>query len=57
MVMYMRDPLSLTDLQPRFTTSPAIGVVVACAAAGVVLLGLFPGPLLSLAAQAVPLLK
>jgi NADH-quinone oxidoreductase subunit N len=57
LVMYMRDPLGFGALEPRFVTSPAAGLVVACAAAGVVLLGLFPDPLLSLAAQAVPHLK
>jgi hypothetical protein len=30
---------------------------LACTVAGVILLGLFPGPLLSLATSAVPLLK
>jgi NADH-quinone oxidoreductase subunit N len=56
MVMYMREPLA-EGLGPRFATSPAIGVVLACAVAGVILFGLFPGPLLSLATHAVPLLK
>ena len=57
MVMYMRDPIPSEGFTPHFAASPAIGVVLACAVAGVVLLGLYPDPLLSLATHAVPLLK
>jgi NADH-quinone oxidoreductase subunit N len=57
MVMYMREPLTSGSLAPALATSPAVSIVLACTVAGVILLGLFPGPLLSLAAHAVPLLK
>jgi NADH-quinone oxidoreductase subunit N len=57
MVMYMREPLTSGSLAPALATSPAVSFVLACAVAGVILLGIFPGPLLSLAAHAVPLLK
>ncbi len=57
MVMYMRDPdLSITP-EPRFEHSPALSIVLACALAGVVLIGLFPNMLVSLAMLAVPLMK
>ena len=42
---------------PRFESSPALSIVLACALAGVVLLGLFPNIVVSLAMQAVPLMK
>jgi NADH-quinone oxidoreductase subunit N len=57
MVMYMRDPLASHGLAPALATSPAVSIVLACTVAGVILLGLFPGPLLTLATNAVPLLK
>jgi NADH-quinone oxidoreductase subunit N len=57
MVMYMREPLPSHGLAPTLATSPAISIVLACTVAGVILLGLFPGPLFSLAMSAVPLLK
>jgi NADH-quinone oxidoreductase subunit N len=56
MVMYMREPLT-EGVVPRFAASPTIGVVLACTVAGVILFGLFPDPLLSLATHAVSLLK
>ena len=56
MVMYMREPQSVGPAA-RFATSPAIAVVLACALAGVVLLGLFPNVLVSLSSQSVLLLK
>lgn len=56
MVMYMREPQSVGPAT-RFATSPAIAVVLACALAGVVLLGLFPNVLVSLSSQSVLLLK
>ena len=52
MVMYMREPQSVGPAT-RFSTSPAIAVVLACALAGVVLLGLFPNVLVSLSSQSV----
>ncbi|MBI3603136.1 MAG: NADH-quinone oxidoreductase subunit N [Nitrospirae bacterium] len=57
MVMYMRDPHSSTGLAPHLIASPALTVVLACALAGVLVLGLYPDPLVSLAAQAVLALK
>lgn len=56
MVMYMREPQSVGPAT-RFATSPAIAVVLACALAGVVLLGLFPNVLVSLSSQSVLVLK
>ncbi len=49
MVMYMRDPSSEQELNTRLAFSPSVSVVLACAVAGVVLLGIFPGPLVSVA--------
>ncbi len=49
MVMYMREPSSEQALHTRLVLSPQISVVLACAVAGVVLLGVFPGPLVSVA--------
>lgn len=49
MVMYMREPSSEQELHTRLILSPQISVVLACAVAGVVLLGLYPGPLVSVA--------
>jgi NADH-quinone oxidoreductase subunit N len=49
MVMYMREPSSEQELHTRLILSPQISVVLACAVAGVVLLGIFPGPLVSIA--------
>jgi NADH-quinone oxidoreductase subunit N len=49
MVMYMREPSSEQELRTRLILSPQISVVLACAVAGVVLLGIFPGPLVSVA--------
>jgi NADH-quinone oxidoreductase subunit N len=57
MVMYMRDTDLPAEEAPRLETSPALSVVLACAVAGVVLLGLFPNSLVTLATQAIPLLK
>ncbi len=57
MVMYMRDPEGLPQSQSQFETSPALSFVLACALAGVVLLGLFPNGLWSMATHAAPLLK
>ncbi len=49
MVMYMREPSSEQEWHTRLVLSPQISVVLACAVAGVVLLGIFPGPLVSVA--------
>ena len=49
MVMYMRDPSSDQELNTQLAFSPSVSVVLACAVAGVVLLGIFPGPLVSVA--------
>jgi len=49
MVMYMREPSSEQEQNTRLALSPQVSVVLACAVAGVVLLGIFPGPLVSLA--------
>jgi NADH-quinone oxidoreductase subunit N len=57
MVMYMRDPLPVSRAAPRFVASSAMTVVLACALAGVVLLGLFPNVLVSLTTQSVLILK
>ncbi len=57
MVMYMREPEGLPATHSRLETSPALSFVLACALAGVVLLGLFPNGLWSLATHAAPLLK
>ncbi len=57
MVMYMREPGALTSASPRFVMSPALSIVLACAIAGVVWFGIYPNPLVNLAAQAVLTLK
>ncbi|MFZ1747968.1 MAG: NADH-quinone oxidoreductase subunit N [Nitrospirales bacterium] len=49
MVMYMREPSSEQELHTRLALSPQVSFVLACAVAGVVLLGIFPGPLVSVA--------
>jgi NADH-quinone oxidoreductase subunit N len=57
MVMYMRDPVAITAASPRLVMSPTFSIVLACAVAGVVILGFYPNPLVNLAAQAVLVLK
>ena len=57
MVMYMRDLDISAGLAPRFASSPAMTIVLACAVAGVVILGLYPDPLVSLTTSAVLTLK
>ncbi|HJT19262.1 MAG TPA: NADH-quinone oxidoreductase subunit N [Nitrospira sp.] len=53
MVMYMREPdASVTD-PPQLVPSPALSLVLACAAAGVILFGLFPNTLVTFALQSV----
>ena len=52
MVMYMREPTSHQELETRLALSPAATVVLACAVAGVVILGLYPGPLVSFTSSA-----
>ena len=49
MVMYMREPSSEQEFHTRLVLSPQVSFVLACAVAGVVLLGIFPGPLVSVA--------
>ena len=49
MVMYMREPSPEQERNTHLMLSPQVSVVLACAVAGVVLLGIFPGPLVSLA--------
>jgi NADH-quinone oxidoreductase subunit N len=57
MVMYMREPGELTADSPRLVMSPALSIVLTCATAGVVIFGLYPGPLVNLATLAVQALK
>jgi NADH-quinone oxidoreductase subunit N len=57
MVMYMREPGELTSASPRIVMSPTLSIVLACAIAGVVILGIYPNPIVNLAAQAVLTLK
>ncbi|MEK7305201.1 MAG: NADH-quinone oxidoreductase subunit N, partial [Nitrospirota bacterium] len=45
MVMYMREPETVTALSPRFVSSPALSIVLACAIAGVVFFGFYPDPI------------
>jgi len=49
MVMYMREPSSDQELETRLAFSPTATVVLAFAVAGVILLGIYPGPLVSVA--------
>jgi NADH-quinone oxidoreductase subunit N len=53
MVMYMREPTSTQELETRLALSPGTTVVLACAVGGVVLLGIYPGPLVSVTLSAV----
>jgi NADH-quinone oxidoreductase subunit N len=57
MVMYMREPQPSEEAEPRFAASPVMTIVLACALAGVVLLGLFPDSLVSITTNAVLALK
>ncbi len=57
MVMYMREPDAAVVDPPQLVASPALSVVLACAVAGVIIFGLFPNPLVSLALQSVLSLK
>ncbi len=57
MAMYMRDPEGRGAGIPALATSPALTIVLTCATAGVIMLGLFPGPLVSLATQAMLTLR
>ena len=57
MVMYMREPDMTVPDAPELVMSPALSIVLACAVAGVVLFGLFPSPVISLALQSVLILK
>ncbi|GJL62055.1 MAG: NADH-quinone oxidoreductase subunit N [Nitrospirales bacterium] len=53
MVMYMREPSTDQEHDTRLAFSPTTSVVLACALAGVVFLGIFPGPLVSVTTSAV----
>jgi NADH-quinone oxidoreductase subunit N len=57
MVMYMREPDATVAEPPQLVPSPALSIVLACAVAGVIIFGLFPNPLVSLALQSVLSLK
>jgi NADH-quinone oxidoreductase subunit N len=57
MSMYMREPEAGVIDSPRLVTSPALSIVLACAVAGVILLGLYPNPVVSLALQSVLMLR
>ena len=57
MVMYMREPDAASGAVPRLTASPTLAFVLACALGGVIVFGLYPDPLVSLATQAVLVLK
>ncbi|HEX8750509.1 MAG TPA: proton-conducting transporter membrane subunit, partial [Nitrospira sp.] len=57
MLMYMREPEASLAEPPQLIGSPALSIVLACAVAGVVLFGLFPNPVVSLALQSVLSLK
>ena len=52
MVMYMREPSATQESETRLALSPATTVVLACAIAGVVFLGIYPGPLVSVTTSA-----
>ena len=56
MVMYMREP-ETAGTESRLVSSPALTVALACAFAGVLVFGLYPNPLVSIATQAVLILK
>jgi len=56
MIMYMREP-EAAGVESRLAVSPALTVALVCAFAGVLIFGLYPNPLVSLATQAVLILK
>ncbi|NKB82115.1 MAG: NADH-quinone oxidoreductase subunit NuoN [Nitrospirales bacterium] len=53
MVMYMREPSASQESETRLALTPATAIVLACAIAGVVFLGLYPAPLVSVTQSAV----
>jgi len=53
MVMYMRDPSSEQELETRLALTPTTTFVLAFAIAGVIWLGVYPGPLVSVTNSAV----
>ena len=53
MVMYMREPSSTQELETRLVLSPGTTFVLACAVGGVILFGIYPGPLVSVTLSAV----
>lgn len=52
MVMYMREPDEAGGAETRLATSPAMAVVLVSTIAGVILLGLYPAPLVAFATHA-----
>ena len=57
MLMYMREPEASAAESSHLVPSPALSIVLACAVAGVIIFGLYPSPVVSLALQSVLLLK
>jgi len=57
MLMFMRYPEATAAETPHLVPSPALSIVLACAVAGVIIFGLFPNPVVTLALQSVLLLK
>jgi NADH-quinone oxidoreductase subunit N len=53
MVMYMRESAPSQAVLPTLATSPTLSFVLACALVGILLFGVFPDPIVSLASRAV----
>jgi len=53
MVMYMHEPSTTQEAETHLALSPMTSVALACAVGGVILLGIFPGPLVSVTLSAV----
>jgi NADH-quinone oxidoreductase subunit N len=53
MVMYMRESDPSQAVLPTLATSPTLSFVLACALVGILLFGVFPDPIVSLASRAV----
>jgi NADH-quinone oxidoreductase subunit N len=53
MVMYMRESDPSQAVLPTLATSPTLSFVLACALVGILLFGVFPDPIISLASRAV----
>ena len=55
MVMYMSVPSCNQESESRVVLSPTATIVLACAVAGVVVLGVYPGPLVAVTlSEAIP---